>query len=44
MGRTWLEGSVMRPEGSLDVIWPDCKILIQQKEGNIYHCRLATFL
>lgn len=33
MGRTRLEGGSMRPEGSLDVIWPDYWILIQQQEG-----------
>lgn len=31
MGRTWLEGGTMRPEGSLDVIWPDDRILIQNR-------------
>lgn len=35
MGRTRLEGGSMRPEGSLDVIWPDYWILIQQQEGEI---------
>lgn len=43
MGRTRLEGGSMRPEGSLDVIWPDYWILIQQ-QGGIRLCRLPTFL
>lgn len=33
MGRTRLEGGSMRPEGSLDVIWPDYWILIQKRRG-----------
>lgn len=31
MGRTSLEGGTMRPEGSLDVIWPGDRILIQNR-------------
>lgn len=31
MGRTRLEGGKMRPEGTLDVIWPDDRILIQNR-------------
>lgn len=31
MGKTWLEGGTMRPEGTLDVIWPDDGILIQNR-------------
>lgn len=44
MGRTWLEGGTMRPEGSLDVIWPDDRILIQNRRKIFITARLSTFI